>query len=78
MEKYINKIYAALLGILLTVIGFFLIATYNKITDTNTMVYQLQIELAQMREKEAHFLTYQEVSQLIDTKIQNYLKNSKF
>jgi hypothetical protein len=75
MEKYINKIYCSLLALLLTIIGFFLVATYNKITDTNTMVYQLQIELAQMREKEAHFLTYQEVSMLIDRKIEQYHKN---
>lgn len=74
MEKYINKIYCSLLAILLTIIGFFLVATYNKITDTNTMVYQLQIELAAIREKEAHFLTYQEVSVLIDKKIEQYHK----
>lgn len=72
MEKYINKIYASLLALLLTVIGFFLIATYNKITDTNAMVYQLQIELARMREKEAHFLTYPEVAAIIDKKIEQY------
>lgn len=78
MEKYINKIYASLLALLLTIIGFFLVATYNKITDTNAMVYQLQIELAQMREKEAHFLTYQEVSTLIDRKIEQYHKDKNF
>ena len=71
MEKIINKFYYSLLAILLTVIGFFLIATYNKIADTNAMVYQLQIELAAMREKEAH-LTYQEVVNLIDSKISKF------
>lgn len=74
MEKFINKIYCSLLAILLTVIGFFLVATYNKITDTNAMVHALQIELAAMREKEAHFLNYQEVSALIDKKIEQYHK----
>jgi hypothetical protein len=72
MEKIINKFYYSLLAILLTVIGFFLVATYNKIADTNAMVYQLQIELAAMREKEAHFLTYQEVVNLIDSKISKF------
>lgn len=72
MERFINKVYYSLLAILLTIIGFFLVATYNKISDTNTMVYQLQIELAAMREKEAHFLTYQEVADLIDSKISKF------
>lgn len=72
MEKYINKIYCSLLAILLTIIGFFLIATYNKINDTNAAVHALQIELAAMREKETHFLTFQEVSALIDRKIEQY------
>lgn len=77
MEKYINKIYCSLLAILLTIIGFFLIATYDKINDTNALVQQLQIELAAMREKETHFLTYQEVSALIDKKIEQYHEKTK-
>ena len=77
MEKYINKIYCSLLAILLTIIGFFLIATYDKINDTNALVQQLQIELAAMREKETHFLTYQEVSSLIDKKIEQYHEKTK-
>lgn len=51
-------------------------ATYNKIDDTNVMVYRLQIELASMREKESHFLNYQEVAQLIDKKIAIYHKDN--
>ena len=54
----INKIYASLLAILLTIIGFFLVATYNKISETNTRVYELQVKLAEISEKEKHFMTY--------------------
>ena len=77
MTSHINKVYAGLIAILLTIIGFFLVATYNKISDTNAMVYQLQIELAQMREKESHFLTYQDVATLIDQKIDQYHHKEK-
>ena len=77
MTSHINKVYAGLIAILLTIIGFFLVATYNKISDTNAMVYQLQIELAQMREKESHFLTYQDVATLIDQKIDQYHNKEK-
>lgn len=77
MEKYINKIYAGLIAILLTVISFFLMGTYNKINVTNALVQQLQVELAGMREKESHFLTYQETSQLIDRKIQQYHRENR-
>lgn len=77
MEKYINKIYASLIAILLTVISFFLMGTYNKINVTNALVQQLQVELAGMREKESHFLTYQETSQLIDRKIQQYHRENR-
>lgn len=74
MEKYINKIYAAVIAILLTIISFFLSATYTKINETNTLVHQLQIELSAMREKEKYFLSYREASQLIDKKIIDYHK----
>jgi hypothetical protein len=77
MQNYINKLYAGVLAILLTIIGFFLIATYNKINDTNVMVYQLQIELAKIREHETQFMTYQSTSALIDKKIEQYHKESK-
>ena len=69
-----NRLYNCVLGILLTIIGFFLIATYNKITDTNLMVYQLQVELAAIREHESQFMNYQDVSNLIDKKILQYHK----
>ena len=77
MQTYINKLYAGILAILLTIIGFFLMATYNKINDTNVMVYQLQIELTKIREHETQFMTYQETSSLIDRKIEQYHKESK-
>lgn len=77
MTSVINKIYAGLIAILLTIVGFFLMATYNKISETNAMVYKLQIELAQMREKESHFLTYQETAALIDKKILQYHNREK-
>lgn len=72
MINYLNKIYAGLIAVLLTIIGFFLVATYNKISDTNIKVYELQIELSAMREKESHFMDYESTSQLIDRKIQSY------
>lgn len=72
MINYLNKIYAGLIAVLLTIIGFFLMATYNKISDTNTRVYELQIELSAMREKESHFMDYESTSQLIDRKIRQY------
>lgn len=75
MVNYINKIYAGLIAILLTIIGFFLIATYNKISETNARVYELQIELAAMREKESHFLDYKAVVALIEEKIEKYHAN---
>lgn len=77
MQNYINKLYTGVLAILLTIIGFFLIATYNKINDTNVMVYQLQIELAKIREHETQFMTYQATSSLIDQKIEQYHKELK-
>lgn len=72
MTNYINKIYAALIALLLTIIGFFLVATYNKISETNVIVYELQVELAGMREKESHFMEYKDVANLIDEKINQY------
>lgn len=72
MEKFINKVYVTVITILLTIIGFFLVATYTKISETNTLVHQLQVELSAMREKEKFFLSYQEVAQLIDKKICDY------
>ena len=76
LEKHINKIIGALIALLLAIIGFFLMATYNKINDTNVMVHKLQVELAAMREKESHFLNYKEVAQLIDKKIAAYHKEN--
>lgn len=78
MEKFINKVYVAVITILLTIIGFFLVATYTKISETNTLVHQLQVELSAMREKEKFFLSYQEVSQLIDKKICDYHREHNF
>lgn len=72
MENFINKVYVTVISVLLAIIGFFLMATYTKITETNTLVHQLQVELSAMREKEKYFLSYQEVSQLIDKKICDY------
>lgn len=72
MEKYINKIYAILIGLLLTVIGFFLTATFVKINETNESVYAIRAELAAMRERESHFMTYPDTAQLIDRKINQY------
>ena len=77
MEKYINKVYASLIAILLAIISFFLMGTYNKINATNALVQQLQVDLAGMREKESHFLTYQECSNLIDKKIDLYHHNHR-
>lgn len=77
MQNYINKLYASIFAVLLTIIGFFLIATYNKINDTNIMVYQLQVELAKIREHENQFMTYQATSALIDKKIEQYHKETK-
>jgi hypothetical protein len=77
MQNFINKIYAGVLAILLAIISFFLIATYNKINDTNVMVYKLQIELAQIREKESHFMNYMQVCQIVDKKIEQYHKELK-
>ena len=45
MQTYINKLYAGILAILLTIIGFFLMATYNKIEYTNYL-YDNPIHLA--------------------------------
>lgn len=59
-----------LIAVLLTIIGFFLSATYTKISETNALVHKLQIELSAMREKENHFMTYSDTAALIDRKIQ--------
>lgn len=72
MQQYINKIYAGLIALLLTIIGFFLSATYSKISETNALVHQLQVELSAMREKENHFMTYSAVAALIDKKIADW------
>lgn len=77
MQNYINKVYAGLIAILLTVIGFFLAATYSKISETNALVHQLQVELASMREKENHFMTYKATAALIDRKIQAWHREVK-
>lgn len=77
MIQYLNKVYAGLIAILLTVIGFFLIATYNKINDTNVMVYKLQVELAAIREHESLFMTYQSTAALIDKKIEQFHRDLK-
>ena len=72
MEKHINKVYAGLIAVLLTIISFFLSATYSKITQTNERVYELQVQLASILQKEKHFMTYQDTSALIDKKIEQY------
>lgn len=72
MEKLTTKLLLGLIAVLLTVIGFFLSATYNKIVDTNEKIYELQVQLAAITEKEKHFMTYSDVSALIDTKIAQY------
>lgn len=72
MERHINKLYAGLIAILLTIIGFFLSATYSKISQTNQRVYELQVQLASILEKEKHFMTYQDTAALIDKKITQY------
>ena len=76
LQKISEKMYIGLLAILLSIISFFLIATYNKINETNAMVYKLQVELAQMREKESHFMNYMQVCQIIDQKIAQYHKEN--
>lgn len=72
MERHINKLYAGLIAILLTIIGFFLSATYSKISQTNQRVYELQVQLASILQKEKHFMTYQDTAALIDRKIEQY------
>lgn len=72
MERHINKAYAGLIAVLLTIIGFFLSATYSKISQTNERVYELQVQLASILQKEKHFMTYQDTSALIDRKIEQY------
>jgi len=67
--------YAALIGILLTVISFFLVMTYNKIEATNLIALELRIELAKIQEQTTRFMTYEDVSILIDKKIDAYHKN---
>lgn len=71
-HKPLNALYMGLLGVLLTIIGYFLAATYQKISDTNVRIYQIQAELAQIRERQRHFMNYQEVSSLVDKKINQY------
>lgn len=76
MQNTFLKVYTVFIGILLTVIGFFLSATYSKINETNVMVYHLQIELAAIRAHESQFMTYQETAALIDKKILQYHRES--
>lgn len=72
MEKVTTKLLLSLIAVLLTVIGFFLSATYSKIVDTNQKIYQLQVQLASITQKQKHFMTYSDVSQLVDKKIAQY------
>lgn len=72
MEKITTRLMLGLIAILLTVIGFFLTATYNKISQTNERVYELQVQLASIIQKEKHFMTYQDTAALIDQKITQY------
>lgn len=78
MQTVLNKAYMTLIGVLLSIIGFFLIATYQKINETNVMVYQLQIELAAIRANERTFMTYSATAALIDKKISQYHKDGIF
>ena len=75
MQSWVLKMYAALIGILLTVISFFLVMTYNKIEATNLIALELRIELAKIQEQTTRFMTYEDVSILIDKKIEAYHKN---
>lgn len=75
MQSWVLKMYAALIGILLTVISFFLVMTYNKIEATNLIALELRIELAKIQEQTTRFMTYEDVSILIDKKIDAYHKN---
>lgn len=74
MQHVLEKIYPGLISILLAIIGFFLIATYNKILDTNLRVYELQTEVAKIREHENFYMTYESTAALIDKKIAAYHK----
>lgn len=75
IQNYLNKLYIGMITLLLAIIGFFLAATYNKITETNAMVYGLKIELASIREHQSQFMTYQATANLIDKKITQYHKD---
>jgi|GEM_PF-5864017 len=75
MQNWFIRMYAALIGILLTVISFFLVMTYNKIEATNLIALELRIELAKIQEQTTRFMTYEDVSILIDKKIDAYHKN---
>lgn len=75
IQHLTEKLYTGLLAILLTVIGFFLVATYNKISETNAMVYKLQIELASIKEHSSQFMNFQQTDALIDKKILQYHKD---
>ena len=76
MESHINKFMYSLIAVLLTIIGFFLCATYTKINETNERVHSLQVQLAEMNEKEKHFITHAECVELIDKKLARYHGNS--
>jgi YbbR domain-containing protein len=75
MEKNLNKLFVSVIAVLLAIISFFLIATYNKISDTNVRVYELQTELAKIRTQELFYMTYESTSALIDKKIAAYHKD---
>lgn len=75
MEKSLNKLFVSVIAVLLAIISFFLIATYNKILDTNLRVYELQTEVAKIREHENFYMTYESTAALIDKKIAAYHKD---
>lgn len=74
MQNTLNKLYIGVITVLLAIISFFLIATYNKIIDTNLRVYELQTEIAKIREHENFYMTYESTAALIDKKIAAYHK----
>ena len=69
MEKSINKIILSIIGILLTIIGWFCAQTYQKIIDLNITMTEIKIELTKLQTQSENYVTKIEMREYVDNKI---------